>query len=72
MYYMIIFFSFIFCSITRLPVRSRRLHKNVSIDNELSPKHVIEKREMYYADLSSNDDTDVLNDDKRNNNELLK
>ncbi|KAL7032553.1 hypothetical protein ACKWTF_007345 [Chironomus riparius] len=59
-------------SITRLPVRSRRLHKNASIDNELSPKHVIEKRDMYYADLSSNDDTDVLNDDKRNNNELLK
>lgn len=55
-----------------MPVRSRRFHKTAAIESELSPKHVIEKRELYYADLSSNDDTDVLNDDKRNNNELLK
>lgn len=54
-----------------MPVRSRRYYKSTSIDgHEMSPKHVIEKREMYYADLSSNDDIDVSNDDKMNNNEL--
>jgi hypothetical protein len=46
----------------------------MSVDGGKSLKNVapVEKKDLYYADLSSNDDTDnhVLNDDRRNNNEV--
>lgn len=44
-----------------------------SVDNDKSIKNFAEKKEFYYADLSSNDELpdNNLNDDMRNNNEVL-
>ncbi|KAG5682050.1 hypothetical protein PVAND_011438 [Polypedilum vanderplanki] len=62
-------------SVARLPVRVK-VNKN-NVDNNKTLKNnvaiaTIEKKDLYYADLSSNDDTDnyILNDDRRNNNEI--